>query len=286
MAISFRTNVFSLQAQSELRKATNSLAKSYERLSSGLRINGADDDPAGLQLADILRNQSRLADVAVRNANDGVSIASVADDALSAIQESLSRMLELAQTSASGAYTNAQRSVLASEFEALGSEISRIATTTTFNNIQLLSNSSGITYQVGLDGTSSSQIFIQSVLGTLDSLGLASSGTSRLSFSINDISVAGAQNSAENALSAVQTAIDAVSSRRGILGAAESRLTIAIDYLTQARENFQAAEGRIRDIDVAQETAKMVSAQIHQQSATAILAQANLQPELVLQLLR
>lgn len=286
MAISFRTNVYSLQAQSELRKATNSLAKSYERLSSGLRINGADDDPAGLQLADILKNQSRLADVAVRNANDGVSIASVADDALSAIQESLSRMLELAQTSANGAYTNAQRSVLASEFEALGSEISRIATTTTFNNIQLLSNSSGITYQVGLDGTSSSRVFIQSVLGTLDSLGLASSGTSRLSFSINDISVAGAQNSAENALSAVQTAIDAVSSRRGILGAAESRLTIAIDYLTQARENFQAAEGRIRDIDVAQETAKMVSAQIHQQSATAILAQANLQPELVLQLLR
>jgi len=285
MAISFRTNIFSLQAQGELRKATNSLAKSYERLSSGLRINGADDDPAGLQLADLLRNQGRLADVAVRNANDGVSISSVADDGLSSIGQTLARMLELAQTSANGSFTNAQRSALASEFLALGSEIDRIATATTFNNLNLLSNSSSISYQVGLDGTANSRFSVQSVLGTLDSLGLATSGTSRLSFSIIDISVAGSQNSAQNALSAVQTAIDTVGVRRGVLGAAESRLTVAIDYLTQARENFQAAEGRIRDIDVAEETANLLKLQINQQAATAILAQANLQPEIVLRLL-
>jgi flagellin len=284
MGISFRTNVESLQAQSELRKATSSLAKSFERLSSGLRINGADDDPAGLQLADILRNQARLADVAVRNANDGLSIASVADNALDAIGQSLSRMLELAQTSANGAYTNVQRSALAAEFVALGSEVERIATTTTFNNIALLSNSSTITLQVGLDGTANSRISVQSVLGTLSSLGLGSSGGA-LSFSILDISVAGAQNSSQNALSAVQTAIDAVGSRRGVLGAAESRLSIAINYLSQARENFQAAEGRIREIDVAEETAKMVALQVRQQAATAVLAQANLQPDLVLRLL-
>ena len=284
MPISFRTNVYSLQAQSELRKATNSLSKSFERLSSGLRINGADDDPAGLQLADILRNQSRLADVAVRNANDGLSIASMADDALSAIGSTLARMLELAQTSANGAYTNVQRSALALEFVALGSEVDRIAANVTFNNVNLLSNSSSITLQVGLDGNANSRITIQSVLGTLSSLGLAG-GSGALSFSIIDISVAGAQNSAQNALSAIQTAIDTVGVRRGVLGAAESRLSSAINYLSQARANFQAAEGRIRDVDIAEETAKMVSLQVRQQGATAILAQANLQPQLVLRLL-
>ncbi len=284
MGISVRTNISSLQAQSELRKSTNALAKSFERLSSGLRINGADDDPAGLQLADILRNQGRIADVAVRNANDGLSIASVADNALGAIGDSLARMLELAQTSASGAYTNVQRSALALEFAALGSEIERIATTTTFNNVALLSNSSSTTLQVGLDGTANSRITMQSVLGTLVSLGLGNSGGT-LSYSIIDISVAGAQNSAQNALSAVQTAIDNVGIRRGVLGAAESRLSIAINYLSQARENFLAAEGRIRDVDIAQETANMVALQVRQQSATAILAQANLQPQLVLNLL-
>lgn len=284
MGISFRTKIYSLQAQSELRKATNSLAKSFERLSSGLRINGADDDPAGLQLADLLRNQGRIADVAVRNANDGLSIASVADDALGAINESLTRLLELAQTSANGAYTNAQRSALALEFVALGSEVERIATTTTFNNVALLSNSSSITLQVGLDGTASSRFTVQSVLGTLASLGLGNSGGA-LSYSIIDLSVAGAQNASQNALSAIQTAIDTVGIRRGVLGAAESRLTVAINYLSQARENFQAAEGRIRDVDVAEETSKLVALQVRQQAASAILAQANLQPELVLKLL-
>ena len=286
MGLALSSNIASLKAQRQLGITTQKLATTFERLSSGLRINHASDDPAGLALADNLRADARVAAVAVRNANDGISLASIADAALEEIGNILSRMAELAEQSANGTYSTSQRSALATEFLALGSEIDRIAQTTTFNDIKLLSNSSSLSLQVGLDGGSYSQITIGSVLGTLASLGLAASGSSALTYSITGTTTLAAQSAAQIALSALDIAINAVTASRGVLGAAESRLNTAISFLTVARENFVAAEARIRDADVAQEVAEMVRLQTLQQATTAVLAQANLQPQVVLKLLQ
>lgn len=285
MSLTIGTNISSLRAQTELSRATTQLSKVFERLSSGLRINSASDDPAGLALADSLRSDAKLAAVAIRNANDGVSLISIADSALGEISDMLTRMAELANQAANGTYTDSQRSALSSEFLALGSEIERIAKTTTFNNSTILSNSSSVTLQVGTNGTTNSQIVVQGVLGTLTSLGLAPNNSSTLTYSIISTTTSNSQQAALNALSAVNNAINSLNVTRGSIGAAESRLTSAINNLTIQRENFVAAESRIRDVDVAQEVAEMVRLQIVQQAATAVLAQANQQPELALRLL-
>ncbi len=285
MTLSLLTNTAALSAQNDLKRTTQSLSKTFERLSSGLRINSPSDDPAGLIVADSLRRDAAIASVALRNANDGISLTAIADTGLQEIQSSLTRMAELAEQSANGIYTTTQRSALSFEFLALGSEIDRIAQTTSFNGLNLLSNSSSITLQVGLDSGAASRISISSVLGTLASLGLASGGGSALTYSINGTTVAGAQDAALNALSAVNTAVNQLGNVRGVLGAAESRLTSAINYLSVARENFIAAESRIRDADIAEEVSKMVRLQVLQQAGTAVLAQANQQPQQVLKLL-
>lgn len=285
MTLSISSNIASLTAQRNLSKTSDALGKTFERLSSGLRINSPSDDPAGLALADSLRNDSKLASVAIRNANDGISLTSIADAALEEIGSILSRMSELAQQSANGTVTNAQRSSLSSEFLALGSEIQRIASSTEFNDVALLTNGSSTTLQVGLDGSIDSRITIEAIGGTLDSLGLASSGSSALSYSIISTSTAGSQDAAQNALSAISNAIDNLSATRGVIGAAESRLSHAVSHLSVAYENFVAAESRIRDADIATEVAEMTRLQVMQQAATAVLAQANLQPQRVLDLL-
>lgn len=285
MSLSVASNLDSLMAQRQVGLATSRLSKSFQRLSSGLRITSAADDAAGLALADDLRADAKLASVAVRNANDGISITSIANAALEEINSILNRMLELAQQSSNGTYTTAQRSALSSEFVALGSEIERIARATTFNSLPLLSNSANITLQVGLNASTNSQIVISGVLGTLNSLGLAAANSSALSYSIISTTTTFSQTAATNALSAIQGAILSLTTTRGTIAAAESRLSSAINYLSVARENFIAAESRIRDVDVAQEVAEMVRLQVLQQSATAVLAQANLQPQVVLRLL-
>lgn len=284
MALSLASNIPSLQAQTSLKKTTGQLSKTFERLSSGLRINSASDDPAGLALADSLRSDSRLAAVAIRNANDGLSIASIADNALQEISNLLSRMAELAQQSSNGSYTNVQRSALSLEFIALGSEISRITATTTFNSISLLTGTANITLQVGLDSSSNSRINIAAVQSSLFGLGLGTSGEV-LNYALLAGGEAASQAASQTALSAVNNAIGTLGSMRGNFGAAESRLNVAISYLTVARENFVAAESRIRDADIAQEVAEMVRLQVLQQAGAAVLAQANLQPQLVLSLL-
>ncbi len=285
MTITAASNVASLKAQTTLSRTTQQLSSVYERLSSGLRINKASDDPAGLSLADSLRADSRIATVAIRNANDGISITSIASAGLEQIGSILSRLSELATQSANGVYTNAQRSALSSEFVALGSEIERIAVTTEFNGVKLLSGSNSVTLQVGLDGTANSRISIQGVQATLSSLGLASPGSSALSFSIIDVTSAAAQLAAQNAIDQIDAAISSLSSVRGTIGAAESRLNVAVGYLQVARENFIAAESRIRDADVAADAAELVRLQVLQQANVAVLAQANQQPALVRELL-
>lgn len=285
MALSFSVNVGSLRAQSQLSKVSKNLGSTFERLASGQRINSAKDGAADLALADKLSNDARLAEVAVRNANSGVSMTSIIDDSLGEISNILSRMAELAQQSANGVYTNTQRSALSLEFEALGSEVNRIAATTEFNDIALLSNSSSNTFQVGFDSTVNSRITVDAVLGTLSSVNLASSGSDALSFSIIGTTTAASEDAAQNALNAVNDAITSISTRRGTIGAGANRLESAVSLLSVQRESFLAAESNIRDVDVAQEVAKMVSLQVLQQAATAVLGQANQQPQIALGLL-
>lgn len=287
MAITVNTNIASLNAQRRLGSSTNDLRQSYERLSSGLRIVRARDDAAGLAIADALRADSRIASVAIRNANDGISLVSIADGALDQMSSVLTRMAELAEQSANGTLGTAQRSALSQEFVALGSEIQRIAETTTFNGLLLLSGGASVSLQVGFDSSANSQVAFNGVDGTLESIGLASKGGKQLIFSLNDAaSTVSAQVSARSALDAVKLAISSLTTSRGTLGAAESRLSVAITNLSVARENFKAAESQIRDVDVAEEAANLTRLNILQQAGASVLAQANQQPSLALSLLQ
>jgi len=286
MPLSYASNVESLKVQVKVAQTTDKLSGVFERLSSGLRINSASDDPAGLSLAQKLRSDTVLATTALRNANDGLSVISVADAGLSEINNLLGRMSELAQQSANGTYLHTQRSALSSEFLALGSEIERIARTTSFNSISLLSGSPSLTLQIGFDATSNSRITVQGVEGTLASLGLAPSGSSIMTYSIIATTSAASQLAAQTALTAVTSAIATLNLTRGTIGAAESRLSSAINYLQVARENFAAAESRITDADIAAEVAEMVRLQVLQEAGMAVLAQANLQPQRAYELLQ
>jgi flagellin len=285
MAISLGSNIASLQAQRRLSTATSALGNTFERLSSGQRINKASDDAAGLAIADSLRADQRVASVAIRNANDGISTIAIADSALSEIGNVLSRLAELSEQSSNGVFSITQRSALQNEFTALGSEIERIAVTTQFNGVKLLSGNSTVTLQVGFNSGSTSQISYTGVQGTLAALGLAAANLSNLTFSINDTTEALGQSAARNALDAVNNAIKSLASTRGTLGAAEARLNVAINNLSVARENFASAESRIRDVDVAAEAAELTRLGILQQAGAAVLAQANQQPALALSLL-
>jgi flagellin len=255
----------------------------YERLSSGLRINTAADDSGGLMLADKLKTQSRLLSVALRNANDGLSYVAVADTGLATAGQLLARMGELANQSANSTYTTSQRSALASEFVALGSEIDRVAQTNTFNGFGTISNSSSLTIQLGFEGDASSRITLASAIGTLTALGLSNGNT--LSFSITGISSDQAVTASRLAITAINAAIESVTQQRGIIGANASRLQFAIENIGVMRDNFVAAEAAIRDSDIAADAAEMLRLQILAQSQTAVLAQANQQPALVLKLL-
>ena len=182
-------------------------------------------------------------------------------------------------------YDTTQRSALQNEFTALTSEIERIAVTTQFNGIDLLSNGQNITFQVGFDGSSLSQLSYAGVNATLQAMGLAAAGNSAASFSISGTTIEAAQSASRLALGAISDAIQSVNRNRGTLGALESRLNTSINNLQVARENFKAAESQIRDLDVASEAAELTRVNILQQAGAAVLAQANQQPSIALQLL-
>jgi flagellin len=286
MSINIRTNVPSLQAQRALKNSTSTLTTAYERLSSGLRINRAKDDAAGLAIAESLKADARVANVGIRNASDGISVISIADQAIGQIGNVLGRLAELASQSANGVYANTQRSALQNEFQALTSEIERIAMSTEFNGLRLLSGGGEVVFQVGFKGNSLSQVSYTGVQATLASLGLATAGSSVLLYSITASTDLDAQSASRLALDAINTAITSVNRNRGTLGAAESRLEVTISNLQIARENFLAAESRIRDVDVAAEAAELTRVNILQQAGAAVLAQANSQPQLALRLLQ
>ncbi len=286
MAITIGNNIVSLTAQRRLGQATDALSMTFERLSSGQRINKASDDAAGLAIADSLRADQRIATVAIRNANDGISTIAIADGALGQIGATLSRLAELAEQSANGVFSTQQRSALQNEFSALGSEIERIAFTTTFNGVKLLSGGQSITLQVGFDSSSTSQIQITNVLGTLAALGLSEADASAMAFSISGTTIDAGQSASRLALDAINGAISSLAQTRGNLGAAQSRLQVTINNLSVARENYASAESRIRDVDVATEAAELTRLGILQQAGAAVLAQANQQPALALSLLQ
>ena len=286
MAITLGSNIASLRAQSRLDRTDRALGKTFEKLSSGFRINTASDDAAGLAIADDLKAKIRIGQIAVRNANDGISTISIADAALGEVQGVLLRLGELAEQSASGTFSSAQRSALQSEFTALSSEIERIAVTTEFNGIKLLSGTSSITLQVGFNSAATSQVTLANSNGTLAGLGLGLA-TSVLTYSLNAANgvTAESQSASRNALDAVTGAIQSLSQMRGSLGATESRLNLAVNNLSVARENFAAAESRIRDLDIAEETAQLTRLSILRSAGVAVLAQANQAPSLALSLL-
>ena len=286
MAITVGSNIASLRAQSRLDKTDRALGKTFEKLSSGFRINSASDDAAGLAIAEDLKAKIRIGQIAVRNANDGISTISIADAALGEVQGVLARLGELAEQSASGTFSSSQRSALQSEFTALSSEIERIAVTTEFNGIKLLSGTSSITLQVGFDSAATSRVTLANSNGTLAGLGLGLV-TSVLTYSLNAANGATAesQSASRNALDAVTGAIQSLSQMRGSLGATESRLNLAVNNLSVARENFAAAESRIRDLDIAEETAQLTRLSILRSAGVAVLAQANQAPSLALSLL-
>jgi len=286
MGINIRTNLPSLSAQRNVDLVSDRLKSSYTRLASGLRINRASDDAAGLAIAESLKAESAIATVAIRNANDGISVVAIADQAIGQIGSILSRLTELAEQSANGVYDNVQRSALQNEFTALTSEIERIAATTKFNGLGLLSGQGSLVFQIGFDGSSLSRLSYDNIDTTLAAIGLAANGQSAALYSISAATTFESQSAARLALDAIGAALTSINVNRGRLGALESRLQTSIRNLQVARENFTAAESQIRDVDVAAEAAELTRLSILQQAGAAILAQANQQPTLALQLLR
>lgn len=274
MALVVNTNVSSLAAQRNLSINQAQLGRSVERLSSGLRITRAADDAAGLGVSETLRAQIRSINQANRNAGDGISLTQVADGAAATVGSLLSRMRELATQSASGTLGSTERSYLDQEFVALRSEIDRIATTTEYNGQPLLSGSSN-TFEVFIGFKSGSGNSLNVALADLDVAAVGLTGAS--------VSTAAA---AQTMLSNIDSAISAVATARANYGSIQSRFEVAIQNLTVTAENFTAAESRIRDADIAQETSVFTKNQILTQSGIAILAQANSLPQQALALLR
>ena len=280
MAVVIATNVASLGAQRNLEKSQTSLSKSMSRLSSGLRINSAADDAAGLAISESLRGQTKSLQQASRN--DGVSLLQTAEGALNEVSGVLVRMRELTVQSANGTLTTTQRGSLQSEFGQLRSEIDRISDSTSFNGQALVDGtlSAGVTFQVGLDNSSSSKLTVSIASAKSGAIGSAAT-TARL----DDQSISTAAG-AGTALSVIDDAINDVSSIRGGLGAAMNRLSITVANLASGVENLSAANSRIRDVDVAEETASLTRSQILTQAGVSVLAQANQAPQVALSLLR
>jgi flagellin len=276
MAITINTNVGSLTAQGNLNKASEGLMDSMSRLSSGLRIRSGADDAAGLAISEDFKAKIRSLDQAGRNANDGVSMAQTADGALKEMGSMLTRMRELAIQARNGTLNSTQRGYLDDEFGQLRSEISRIASTTEFNGVDLLKDNnggSGIAFQVGV-GTSSN-----------DRLTLTIATTNATTLSIASSSIASATG-ADTAIGNLDSAITAISERRAKIGAMQNRLQVTMSNLSTYSTNLQAANSRIVDVDVAAETARLTRQQILVQAGTSMLAQANQGPQIALSLLR
>ena len=271
------TNVMSLNAQRNLASSASSLATSMQRLSSGLRVNSAKDDAAGLAIAERMNAQARGMNVAIRNANDGISLAQTAEGALGKVGDSLQRMRELAVQARNSTNSTEDKNSLDKEYKELASEISRVLGGTTFNGKAILGADAGtLTFQVGANTTANDTISITSTNLTTDtSITNATGGA-----------LTGDATALATVITNIDTALNKVNSERATYGASQNRFDAVISNLRVSVENQSAARGRIMDADFAQETANLSRTQILQQAGTAMVAQANQSPQNVLSLLR
>jgi flagellin len=269
--LTIKNNIMAANAARHLGLSYEALAASVERLASGLRINTAKDDAAGLAVRELMRADVAVLQQGARNAQDGISLVQVAEGGMQTIDNLLVRMKKLAEQAATGIYSSAQRSIMDSEFDELASEIERIAGSATFNSISLLNSASG----------SVSVVFG----GSSDAITINMVDMTRSGLSIDTLNI-GTAASAQAALNAVDAAINTANSARASFGAKMNRLENIVDVVNVQAENLMAAESRISDVDVATEMAAMTRNQVLAQAGVAMLAQANTIPTMALTLLR
>ena len=272
MALIVTNNVYSINAQRNMTKAQSGLAKSLEKLSSGYRINRAGDDAAGLAISEKLRSNIRALGQASRNASDGVAMVQTAEGAMEEVNNMLVRMKELANQAANGTLDSTERGYLNTEFAALKSEITRIADNTKYNDTKLLDGTLSLQVQIGVSSNANDRLTL--AVGDIDSTALSLTGT------VDTVT------NARVALGQVSSAISTVSTRRSSLGSFQNRLESVISNIDTSVENLSGAESRIRDVDIAAETANMTKYQILMQAGVSVMSQANQVPTVALSLLR
>jgi flagellin len=271
MSSTINTNVSSLNAQRNLATSANSLSTAMSRLSSGLRVNSAKDDAAGLAISERMNAQTRGMNVAVRNANDGISLAQTAEGALGAISNNLQRMRELAVQASNGTNSSTDIASLDAEFKLLANENNRVATSTEFNGNKVIGTSAAtFTFQIGANSVAAN-----------DQISVTSASFSGTSATLGSVS-----STAFAEISKLDADISAVTTARSTWGATQNRFDTVIANLRIGSENTAAARGRIVDADYAMETANLSRAQVLQQAGTAMVAQANQMPQSVLSLLK
>ncbi|WP_027178646.1 flagellin [Maridesulfovibrio bastinii] len=284
MALVVNNNSIANSAARHLNDAYNALGTSTERLSSGLRINSASDDAAGLAVRELMRSDVSTLNQGVRNANDGISMIQTADGALSVVDEKLIRMKELAEQAATGTYTSDQRALIDEEYQAMASEITRIASATDFNGIYLLngniSGDNALTIHFGTGNDSAEDKYdVEIGKCTASALGVGNQSTENAGYSVST------QEAAQESLAALDKAIVSKDKIRANLGALQNRLDATISNLQIQSENLSSAESQISDVDVATEMTEYSRQQIITQSATSMLAQANSLPQMALSLI-
>jgi len=281
MALTVNTNTTSLNVQKNLNRASDALSTSMTRLSSGLKINSAKDDAAGLQIATRMNSQIRGQNMAIKNANDGVSIAQTAEGALQESSNILQRMREIALQSRNDSNGTADRTALDKEYQQSIAELTRIAQSTNLNGKALIDGTAGaMEFQVGAGTTSDNQITL-TLSTSFDASSLGMTGTT-----ISGTSNGANHSSVDASISAIDAALANINATRADLGAAQNRFSTTISNLQNINENASAALSRVQDTDFAAETAQLTKQQTLQQASTAVLAQANQLPSAVLKLLQ
>ncbi|MGE5294490.1 MAG: flagellin [Solirubrobacterales bacterium] len=269
--LAIKNNIMAANAARYLSNSYDNLATSVERLSSGQRINSASDDAAGMAVRELMRADIAVLDQGGRNAQDGVSMLQTMEGALATIDNLLVRMEQLAEQAATGSYVSAQRSIMNSEFQEMAAEITRIASATSFNGINMLDNSAAVSIHFG---------------GATDNIQVSGSDVTASALGIKNLSIAGADgSSAAAALTTISSAITLKDTARAKFGYSINRLESTGEVLGIQSENLQAAESRISDVDVATEMATLTRNQVLAQAGTSMLAQANSIPQMALTLL-
>ena len=271
--LAIKNNLMAVNAARHLGQSYDALSRSVERLSSGLRINSAKDDAAGLAVRELMRADIAVIQQGTRNAQDGISMLQTMEGAMATIDDALVRMQQLAEQAATGSYSSAQRAIMENEFKEMRSEIDRVAGATTFNGIKMLDNSASVNIHFG-------KLFTDNITVTGSNVTSASSGLNITGLTIADVA------SAKNALTTLDSAISSKDTARAAFGYKMNRLEGTISVLNIAAENIQAAESRVSDVDVATEMAEMTRNQVLAQAGISMLAQANSMPQMALTLLR